>query len=107
LIFEENISFPNDGIEIFHTPGHSIDSISIYDKKDQILYAGDNIGDTDDNIVPYIDTDFETFKKLIDIYGKYDFEICISGHNKPQGKKVISLMENSLEDSWKKQIEKR
>jgi glyoxylase-like metal-dependent hydrolase (beta-lactamase superfamily II) len=105
LIFEQSLAFSEENIEIFHTPGHSIDSISIYDRDDKVLYAGDNIGDTDKFIVPYIDTDIDTFKKLIETYKKYDFNLCISGHNTPQKKDVILLMENALEESWKNQIE--
>ena len=103
LTFEKSITFPNDGIKIFYTPGHSIDSISVYDEIDKVMYAGDNIGDTNDSIIPKINTDLETFKSLIDTYKKYDFNLCISGHNKPQEKNVISIMENFLEDSWKRQ----
>jgi len=105
LVINDNVYFPDDGVKIFYTPGHSIDCISIYDECDKVLYAGDNIGDTEDIIVPYIDTDMETFKKVIDVYRKYDFEICISGHNKPQGKNITSLMDANLEMCWKKQLE--
>jgi len=103
LTFESHLHFPEDGISIFHTPGHSADCISIYDSIDKVLYAGDNIGDTEDEIVPWIDTDLETFKRLIQTYKTYDFDICISGHNKPQPKSVISRMETELTNAWEKQ----
>ena len=105
MVFEGSLYFPDDGVSMFHTPGHSPDSISIYDAVDKILYAGDNIGDTEEEIVPWIDTDLETFRRLIEIYKQYDFECCISGHNKPQKKSVLARMESSLEDAWKKQLE--
>jgi glyoxylase-like metal-dependent hydrolase (beta-lactamase superfamily II) len=104
MVFDRCLYFPEDEVSMFHTPGHSPDSISIYDAFDNILYAGDNIGDTEDEIVPWIDTDFETFQRLIETYKKYDFEWCISGHNKPQKKAVLSRMESSLESAWKKQL---
>jgi len=103
MVFEGSLHFPDDGICIFHTPGHSADCISVYDAKDKVLYAGDNIGDTEDNVIPWIDTDLETFRRLLDTYKKYDFEHCISGHNKPQRKTVLSRMESTLEEAWKKQ----
>jgi glyoxylase-like metal-dependent hydrolase (beta-lactamase superfamily II) len=103
LVIENNIYFPNDSIEIFYSPGHDVDCISIYDAIDRVLYVGDNIGDTEDEIVPYIGTDKETYKGTVDLYKKYDFEICISGHNKPQGKDVISRIDAAFEDSWKRQ----
>ena len=103
LVFEDKLYFPDDGISIFHSPGHTADSISVYDEIDKVLHAGDNIGDTDDIIVPHIDTDLETFKKLISLYGGYDFDICISGHNKSQGKDVLSRMDAALYECWNKQ----
>jgi glyoxylase-like metal-dependent hydrolase (beta-lactamase superfamily II) len=108
MVFEGNLCFPDDGVYIFHSPGHSADCISIYDSVEKILYAGDNIGDTDKHIVPYIDTDIETFQKLIEIYKKYDFNVCLSGHNiNPQTKEVLTRMESALQEAWKKQNEER
>ena len=98
LLIDSSIYFPNDGIRIFRTPGHSPDCISIYDETDKILYAGDNIGDTDDDILPHIGTNIETFRnKVINAYKQYDFDVCISGHNKPQGKDVVSRMEAAID----------
>ena len=105
LVFEGRLFFPDDEIYIFHSPGHSADCISVYDAVDRVLYAGDNIGDTEDNIVPWIDTDLETFQRLIGLYRQYDFEVCVSGHNKPQPKSILARMESSLADAWKKQKE--
>ncbi|MFX1274175.1 MAG: MBL fold metallo-hydrolase [Promethearchaeota archaeon] len=44
-IIEENIEFVinNDKWKVLHTPGHSIDHISLYNEKKGILLAGDNI----------------------------------------------------------------
>jgi len=105
LVFEGRLFFPDDEVCIFHTPGHSADSISVYDAVDRVLYAGDNIGDTEDNVIPWIDTDLETFQKLIETYKRYDFDVCVSGHNKPQPKSVLAQMEATLADAWKKQTE--
>ena len=102
LIFEDKLYFPDDGISIFHSPGHTEDCISVCDEVDRILYAGDNIGDTDDEIIPVIDTDLETFQKLIDLYGTYDFDVCISGHNKPQDKGLIERMRSAFDEHARK-----
>lgn len=103
MVFDTCLYFPDDRISIVYTPGHSEDCISVYDAVDKVLYAGDNIGDTEDNIVPWIDTDITTFQNLIETYKRYDFDICISGHNKPQDKSIIARMESSLADAWRKQ----
>lgn len=43
LTFEGKISFEEDGIQIFQTPGHTKDSISIYDRIENTLIVGDNL----------------------------------------------------------------
>jgi len=100
MVFDGSLHFPEDGITIFHTPGHTADCISVYDALDKVLYAGDNIGDTNDEIIPWIETDFTTFQQLLDTYKQYNFEVCISGHNKPQAKCIISRMELALPKAW-------
>ena len=105
VVIEDFLYFPDDGVRIFYTPGHSIDCISIFDEVDKVLYAGDNIGDTAEVIVPFISTSPEIFKDTIGKYRRIDFETCISGHNKPQGTDITDLMESSLEDCWRKQVE--
>jgi len=107
VTFEGSMYFPEDGISLFHTPGHCANSISIYDAVDRVLYAGDEIGDTNEEIIPWIDTNMETMQRTIDIFKQYDFDICISGHNKPQTKAVLARMEAALPGAWKKQQEMR
>jgi len=43
ITFEKELVFEEDGIVLFHTPGHTLDSISIYDRNYKILYGGDNL----------------------------------------------------------------
>lgn len=43
ITFEKSLEFAEDGILLFHTPGHSRDSISIFDEVHRVMYAGDNI----------------------------------------------------------------
>jgi len=107
MTFEGSLYFPEDGISLYHTPGHAPDSISIYDAVDKVLYAGDEIGDTDDEIIPKINTDMETMQRTIDFFKTIDFDICISGHNKPQTKAVLARMDAALADAWKRQNETR
>jgi len=107
MTFKKRLDFPEDGVSIFHSPGHTADDISVYDAVDKVLYAGDNIGDTDEVIVPEIDTDLETFQALINTYKEYDFDICISGHNTPQTKEVLVRMAAALPSAWEKQREIR
>ncbi len=69
--------FEDDGIEVFYTPGHTVDSLSVYDRIDKVLHVGDNmetpfpsVHDTEAHLV-------DSLKK----YLAYDFIRCVSGHN--------------------------
>ena len=97
LLFDGAMYFPEDGISIFHTPGHTADSISIYDEADKVLYVGDNFGIVHGEAQYWgAKEDIAGFKNMIKIYKQYDFEICISGHSKPQPKEIIGLLEDVL-----------
>ena len=56
MIFEE------EGVDLFHNPGHTRDAISCVDHQDQVLWVGDNISLSIPSIYPgvklqaYIDT---------------------------------------------------
>jgi len=103
MTFDSALFFPDDGITIFHSPGHTEDCISVYDEVDKILYAGDNIGDLESEIIPHIETDRDTFAKLIEMYRLLPFEKVISGHNKPQGREVLDKMAQELDAAWARQ----
>jgi len=97
MLFEGSVHFPEDGISIFHTPGHTQDSISVYDSVDKILYTGDNFGIKDGKAVYWGEKgDIAGFKRMIEIYKQYDFEVCVSGHSTPQSSEVIALLEAEL-----------
>jgi glyoxylase-like metal-dependent hydrolase (beta-lactamase superfamily II) len=85
MTFEGSLCFEDDGIRIWHTPGHTADSISVYDEQDGVLNAGDNIGDTPQEIVPSLYCPREVYIKTLETYKEMKFETCISGHNVPQG----------------------
>ena len=41
--FHKRISFPEEGVEFFYTPGHTRDSASCIDLVDDTLFVGDNV----------------------------------------------------------------
>ena len=96
LVFDDSLCYYDDGIKIFYTPGHTIDSISLYDEKDKVLNAGDNIGDSTDEIVPHLDTDKSVFIESINKYRKLDIKACVSGHNSILGKDVFDRILESI-----------
>jgi hydroxyacylglutathione hydrolase len=77
ITFSERMTFIGEGIEIFHSPGHTSDSISIYDAKDEILLVGDNVEEPE----PYLnDVSKEVFIETLESYLKYPFKFLIAGH---------------------------
>lgn len=89
ITFENELYFPEDRVRIIYTPGHTDDSVSVIDEEDRVLNAGDNIGDTVDDIVPSLDCSKEVYADTLIRYGKLDFDICVSGHNVVLNKDVI------------------
>ncbi|MDD4495209.1 MAG: MBL fold metallo-hydrolase, partial [Eubacteriales bacterium] len=97
LVFDNEIYFPDDKIRIFHTPGHTADSISVLDEEDKVLNAGDNIGDTVDEIVPELECDISVYIKTLLKLKSVDFNTCISGHNTVLSKNVIDDILNLVQ----------
>jgi cyclase len=42
VTFEERLELPEFEVDLFFTPGHTPDSISLYDRRDHVLVVGDN-----------------------------------------------------------------
>ncbi len=96
LTFEKEIYFPEDKIRIMHTPGHTMDSISVLDAVDKVLHVGDNVGDTLDEIIPNIDCSKKEYMNTLLMYKEMDFDTCVSGHNVILEKQVIDKILNLL-----------
>lgn len=96
LVFEGELYFPDDSIRLLHTPGHTLDSISVLDEVDSVLDAGDNIGDDMVEIVPSLETNPEVYRYTLARYRGLAFDTCLSGHNVPLGRDVLDLIEQRL-----------
>ena len=92
LVFEDALYFPDDKIRLFYTPGHTVDSISILDEEEGILNAGDNVGDTMEEIVPSLETRKGIYANTLSKYKEMDVCTCISGHNKILGSNVFDTL---------------
>lgn len=92
LLFEQELHFPADDIHIFHTPGHTVDGISVFDARDKVLNAGDNIGDDMDDLLPSLETDAATFLATLDRYEALEFTQCVSGHNQVIDRAVLAQL---------------
>ena len=89
MTFEKELYFPEDRIRLFHSPGHTVDSISILDEEDRVLILSDNIGDDREEIIPSISDDKDVYINTLKVYEKLDFDTCISGHNQILPKSII------------------
>lgn len=77
LTFDSHMAFPDDGIELIHTPGHSEDSISIIDHVDDVLIAGDNI----EAPIPYLSSrDIAQFASTLRSYQSHQWKAIVAGH---------------------------
>jgi glyoxylase-like metal-dependent hydrolase (beta-lactamase superfamily II) len=96
LVFDKELYFPEDRIRIIYTPGHTMDSISVIDEKEKVVNAGDNIGDTIDEIVPSLNSEKDLYIDTLLKYREIDFDTCVSGHNVVLNKEVIEKILNKV-----------
>ncbi len=92
LVFEDTLYFPDDKIRLFYTPGHTVDSISVLDEEDGVLNAGDNVGDTMEEIVPSLEMGKGVYANMLSKYKEMDIRACVSGHNKILGYDVFDMI---------------
>ena len=88
-LFDKRLYFPDDGVLLFHTPGHTPDGISILDEKEGVLHIGDTIGDTPDAPVPDLDLSADIYRRTLINCLSLSFDTVISGHNQIQDKPFI------------------
>ncbi|MDH8677496.1 MBL fold metallo-hydrolase [Fusibacter bizertensis] len=96
LVFEERLEFFEDRIILFHTPGHTYDSISVYDQAEQVLNVGDNIGDTPELIIPELECNVDIYRDSVLKYKALNPKMIISGHNQPMKSEVLDRILGEL-----------
>ncbi|MFX1482175.1 MAG: MBL fold metallo-hydrolase [Promethearchaeota archaeon] len=80
LVFSDRLSFPDEGLTFFYTPGHTIDSASCYDMEDKVLFAGDNV----EPPFPYVyNTDVNQFYETLMSYRDIEWNVMIASHAPP------------------------
>ncbi len=78
LLFSDELVFPKDGIRLYHTPGHTRDSSSLFDAHDRTVFVGDNI----EHPFPYLnDANFEEYMDSLQGYLEYSPLQVVSGHD--------------------------
>ncbi|HBE73203.1 MAG TPA: Zn-dependent hydrolase, partial [candidate division Zixibacteria bacterium] len=78
LTYGSRLCFEDDGVEFFHTPGHTEDSSSCYDRVDGVLLAGDNV----ELPLPYLYWDkLGRYLETLEGYLKLGASRVIAGHH--------------------------
>lgn len=82
LLITQEVLFSDDNICIFPTPGHTRDSISVFDMTNGVLNIGDNIGDSleGEDVLPSIATGKEIYLATIAQYEKMNVAHFVGGH---------------------------
>lgn len=76
-VFTGRVAFEDDGLELFHSPGHSPDSISVYDRRDRVLLVGDNV----ERPLPYLySRDLSAYERTLASYVSLGAKRIIAGH---------------------------
>jgi glyoxylase-like metal-dependent hydrolase (beta-lactamase superfamily II) len=90
LVFRKKITFVEDGVDFFYTPGHTGDSASCYDSVDGVLLPGDNL----EAPYPYVNLlNLKEYQQSLEEYVKLGAKVIIPGHDPPQGDGAL-LAEN-------------
>lgn len=88
LLFEERQAFEEDGVEFFHSPGHTEDSSSCYDRVDKVLLVGDNV----ELPLPYLYwNDLGRYQETLKNYVAMDAKRIIAGHCPKVTKEAIDV----------------
>lgn len=96
LVFNNELYFTEDRIRLFYTPGHTVDSISILDEEEKVLFAGDNIGDSEEDLLPSLYCEKEIYADTLKKYKELEFDTCLSGHNVILNKDVLDKISGML-----------
>jgi len=86
LVFSDKVAFPDDGVEFYHTPGHTPDSASCLDLKDSILFLGDNVEEP----IPYVqDPDLAIYIGTLEGYLRLNPAAYVAGHGRHFPRELI------------------
>lgn len=86
IAITDKVHFYEDDIVIYYTPGHTDDSISVWDMKDKVLFAGDNL----EKPIPYIEClNLGQYVKTLEAYLRVDADAVIGGHTHLEDKSLV------------------
>lgn len=81
MLFSDEIYLPAEGLRLFHTPGHTADSISLIYEPAQLLLIADNIADQPDTDTPDLDCGLSAYKESLAKILSYPFTNVLCAHH--------------------------
>jgi glyoxylase-like metal-dependent hydrolase (beta-lactamase superfamily II) len=64
-------------VQVFHTPGHARDHLSVYDAESCSLWAGDMLSDLE---IPFISDRLDAYERTLGMFAAMDIRVLIPGH---------------------------
>jgi Zn-dependent hydrolases, including glyoxylases len=94
LTFDGRIVFHEDGVEFFHSPGHTEDSSSMMDTVDNVVFAGDNI----ESPIPFLSSEnLDAFVNTLNGYLSMKNVRVIAGHRRSVDTELIEFNKKYIE----------
>ena len=64
-------------VQLFHTPGHARDHLSLYDPDSTFLWAGDLVSDLE---IPFVSDRLDAFERTLAMFAAMEIHLLIPGH---------------------------
>lgn len=95
MLFDDRLAFEENGVEFFHSPGHTEDSSSCYDRADKVLLVGDNV----ELPLPYLNWGgLDMYLKTLEGYERMGAARVIAGHCPRVTAEVIDVNKEYLRE---------
>lgn len=95
VCFDARMAFEDDGLLLFRSPGHTDDSLTVWDSRNRLLIAGDNL----ERPIPYVeDPDLAAYRATLAGYRAFGAETILAAHSWPLAEADIRFTEQYLED---------
>jgi glyoxylase-like metal-dependent hydrolase (beta-lactamase superfamily II) len=64
-------------VQLFHTPGHARDHLSVYDAESAFLWAGDLLSDLE---IPFVSDRLDAFERTLGMLSAMQVDVLVPGH---------------------------
>jgi glyoxylase-like metal-dependent hydrolase (beta-lactamase superfamily II) len=64
-------------VQLFHTPGHAADHLSVYDPEAACLWAGDLLSDLE---IPFVSDRLDAFERTLGMFAAMEVHVLVPGH---------------------------